>query len=394
MAGKFLVKDPGDQRSLSGEFSGSSCGRGITKADATYGCIAEAVERFSLDRREYEPSTFATIDQLQGCAVTPAEIQLFSERQYINRQQWNLQYPNEHHIPSPRLTDQPIHWMKPSSSLSTSTSWVPMEYCLFNSTEPQSEEFPAADSSGCAVGATLEDATTRGFLELVERDAVSIWWYGRIRRHSVSPDVFLDPLVSNMSDWCLKTGRNLFLLDLTSDLEIPVIAAISCEADGSRIAMGFGAAANKNKAAHSALGEMVQFQINVSLVERLNFENPGNSFLSAKWHLLTWSVNSSIFENLHLMPLETAMSKKQFVERDHLNLDDCHNICRKTGLELLAFDITYKQLSVPVVRVVVPSLRPIWPRFAPGRLYDVPIAQGWRDKDYSENDVNVTPILF
>ena len=44
--------------------------------------------------------------------------------------------------------------------------------------------------------------------------------------------------------------------------------------------------------------------------------------------------------------------------------------------------------SVPVVRVVVPGLRHFYRRFAPGRLYDVPVKLGWRERPLSEDELN------
>ena len=38
-----------------------------------------------------------------------------------------------------------------------------------------------ADSNGNAAGSSLEDAMLQGTLELVERDAVAMWWYNRLR---------------------------------------------------------------------------------------------------------------------------------------------------------------------------------------------------------------------
>jgi len=40
-------------------------------------------------------------------------------------------------------------------------------------------------SNGCAAGNTREEAILQGFLELVERDAAAIWWYGEIRRPAI-----------------------------------------------------------------------------------------------------------------------------------------------------------------------------------------------------------------
>jgi ribosomal protein S12 methylthiotransferase accessory factor len=43
--------------------------------------------------------------------------------------------------------------------------------------------------------------------------------------------------------------------------------------------------------------------------------------------------------------------------------------------------------------VIVPGLRHFWPRFAPGRLYQVPPALGWRARPLDEAELNPVPLF-
>lgn len=63
-------------------------------------------------------------------------------------------------------------------------------------------------------------------------------------------------------------------------------------------------------------------------------------------------------------------------------------------LDVLLVDLTPQDQTTRVVRVLVPNLRPIWPRFAPGRLYDVPFELGWHDSRLNETELNPTHILY
>ena len=54
-------------------------------------------------------------------------------------------------------------------------------------------------------------------------------------------------------------------------------------------------------------------------------------------------------------------------------------------------DQTRPDIETPVVRVIVPGLRHFYSRFAPGRLYDVPVKLGYLDQPLSENEL--TPFL-
>jgi ribosomal protein S12 methylthiotransferase accessory factor len=66
----------------------------------------------------------------------------------------------------------------------------------------------------------------------------------------------------------------------------------------------------------------------------------------------------------------------------------CRDDLAARGLEMIVLDQTHPDIGLPVVKVVVPGLRHFWPRFGPGRLYDVPVATGWRDRPLTESELN------
>ena len=56
-------------------------------------------------------------------------------------------------------------------------------------------------------------------------------------------------------------------------------------------------------------------------------------------------------------------------------------------------DQTRPDIGMPVARVIVPGMRHFWQRFAPGRLYDVPVATGRRRSPLAEADLNPAPVI-
>ena len=62
-------------------------------------------------------------------------------------------------------------------------------------------------------------------------------------------------------------------------------------------------------------------------------------------------------------------------------------------MEFLVLDQTRPDIGMPVARVIVPGLRHFWERFAPGRLFDVPVAMGWRDSPLAETELNPVPVI-
>src|SRR6185437_14249523 len=114
---------------------------------------------------------------------------------------------------------------------------------------------------GCAAGSSLEDAALQGFLELVERDSVALWWYNRVRRPAVDLASFGEPYIEQLVDVYASLGREIWALDLTSDLGIPAIGAFSrrTDRDVEDILIAFGAHLDPRIALLRALTELNQF---------------------------------------------------------------------------------------------------------------------------------------
>jgi ribosomal protein S12 methylthiotransferase accessory factor len=55
----------------------------------------------------------------------------------------------------------------------------------------------------------------------------------------------------------------------------------------------------------------------------------------------------------------------------------CVDRAAQLGLETLVLDQTQSDIGLHVVKVIMPSMRHFWARFAPGRLYNVPVKLGW-----------------
>jgi ribosomal protein S12 methylthiotransferase accessory factor len=72
----------------------------------------------------------------------------------------------------------------------------------------------------------------------------------------------------------------------------------------------------------------------------------------------------------------------------------CQARVERAGLEMLVLDQTRPEIGLPVAKVIVPGLRHFWARFAPGRLYDVPVRLGWLDRPLAEEELNPIPMFL
>src|SRR5262249_52008515 len=66
----------------------------------------------------------------------------------------------------------------------------------------------------------------------------------------------------------------------------------------------------------------------------------------------------------------------------------CVNLAKRASFEFLVRDETRPEIEVPGARGSVPGLRVSYRRFAPGRLFEVPVKLGCRAQPLPENELN------
>jgi ribosomal protein S12 methylthiotransferase accessory factor len=72
----------------------------------------------------------------------------------------------------------------------------------------------------------------------------------------------------------------------------------------------------------------------------------------------------------------------------------CQALIERLGMELFVLDQTRPDIGLPVVKVIVPGLRHFWARFAPGRLYRIPVQLGWLPRPLAEDELNPIPMFL
>lgn len=129
-------------------------------------------------------------------------------------------------------------------------------------------------NSGVAIGASFEEAALHAIGELVERDSWSLFlaahYLGDPGRFGawIEPDS-LPAEAARMLDLAQRRlGREVWLVEITSDLGVPVFLAVAAElADGEAVhPSGYGASLYAEHAALRALTELVQ---SVLVAERM-----------------------------------------------------------------------------------------------------------------------------
>jgi thiazole/oxazole-forming peptide maturase SagD family component len=366
-------------------------GWGETPAEALQKCRMEMAERISAQFAGDEQIERAVHGALGAAAVRPPEIMLFSEQQYELHDALRGRSGQSEDHPGRWRQEIPIGWVRATAALASDEAWLPAGLCFLGYTEERPAGLVPADTNGIATGASIEDAAVRAFMELVERDAVAIWWYNRLVRKQLDPIAFHDPLLTAFADWSDARERPLRLINLTHDLGVPVVGAITHDLNGRFIALGFGSAASAKEAARHAVGELAQFECNIALIEQ-RIGGRGEAGVAPEARaLLQWWKDGTLANCPHLEvhPIEEPPD-----DQDAIDLGAAHAMCRSLGLRFYALDMTRSMGAPAVVRVFVPGLRPMWQRFAPGRLYDVPVQLGWLARRLRSSELNPTPLMF
>ncbi|HWN67799.1 MAG TPA: TOMM precursor leader peptide-binding protein, partial [Haliangium sp.] len=204
------------------DFYVASWGKGVTDAQARVSALGEAVERRSAVFRGDEPRIRARFVDLQPRAIPPPALESFSERQYRERHLINAAASPgaRQRVPLPFDENADIEWTPVWSLTHEAHRYVPTQYCHAQYPLDPESGYCFFHSNGNAAGNCLEEAILQGFLELVERDAVALWWYNRIPRAGVDLDAFEDPYVASLRRYLHAWGWRLWVLDITSDFEV------------------------------------------------------------------------------------------------------------------------------------------------------------------------------
>ncbi|EMF30195.1 TOMM precursor leader peptide-binding protein [Streptomyces pseudogriseolus] len=353
-----------------------SGGKGLTADQARASALCEAVERYCASRQGDELTIRDSCAGLGAAAVHPNTYQLFHQRQFAEADRWNAVHGPFHRVGRPFDVTAPTDWTPVWSLTGGTHRLLPTSTLYFDSSPQGAADGLWADSNGNAAGSSLEDALVQGFLELVERDAVAVWWYNRLRLPALDLDAFDEPWLAGLRDAFGRAGRTVWALDLTSDLGVPVVAAVSGPADGppADLVCGFGAHFEPGVALRRALTEAAQM---------LPCPQPGAAGPGQPQLLPDPGQRGR-------GPGDWPARRR----RDDLlaDVEDIRELVTRHGMDLLVLDQTRPDVGVPVVKVVVPGLRSFYARFGPGRLYDVPVVLGHRDRPASFDELNPVPL--
>ena len=385
-----------DLVALGRNLGGRSAGKGKTVAQARASGFCEAIERYSGVFQGDEARERGSYARMGDRAIDPNECMHFSQQQYQNRAAWNAQNRGWfQQVPEPFDPEREIEWTPVWSLTDREFKYLPTAYCYYGY-DPGYKPDCWADSNGCASGNTIEEAILQGFMELVERDSVALWWYNRLQKPQVNLGSFGDLYFERLQQYYQNLDRELWILDITSDLHIPTFAAITRRKDRAieDIVLGYGTHFDPHIALSRALTEVNQILPNVLT------EAEGKTMYSSNADPLAvqWWQTATLANHTYLSPDSNALIRGKddytiLTSTDLLeDIELCQKIVVDKGMEMLILDQTRPDIGLRVAKVIVPGLRHMWKRLGPGRLYEVPIRANWLSASLKEEELNPFPM--
>ncbi|MFD5986228.1 TOMM precursor leader peptide-binding protein [Streptomyces cyaneofuscatus] len=345
----------------------------------------------------------------QGQALNPADCGFYAPETYASDP-----------LVSPFDPDRAIPWVWGHSLRDDRPVLVPARLAHY-SAGVDADNFVFECSNGCATGGSPEEAILFGLLELVERDAFLLAWYGRARLTAIDLTTATTPAVRSMLDRAALHGYDVHAFDTRMDLAVPVVTALAVRRDGGHGTLSFSAAAGFDPAdtVEAALSEVLTYiphlpyQVAERRTELEAMERDFSKVLHLKDHAQLYGLPSMVrhaaeyLEPEAVLPLEEVFADWQPLRpRTGDLLDDLRCLRDQltgAGYDVIAVDQTTPEqhrMGLHTVSTTVPGLLPLdfgWTRqraLHMPRLRTALRAAGRRADDLPEAEIKAVPHPF
>jgi putative methanogenesis marker protein 1 len=307
-------------------------GKGATPIAARVSAIMEGLERYSAEVHDRSLQTM-TYDQI--------------------RVEKNAIRPDTLILPEYAEPEWPIPWWQGYDILRNEEVWVPA-HAVFHPVPRIMGKLFRTSTNGIASGNTYEEAVFHSLCELIERDAWSLVEASQNAGPAIK-DV-THPVARELLDKFKEAGVDVILRDITSDLGIPTVAAVSDDLqlrDPTLLCIGMGSHLCSEIAILRALTEVAQSR--ATQIHGAREDTKTTHFLSKVGYDRAKRLNKKWFTT----EAEIAYKDMPSYHTDDF-LDDIHIVLdrlKAAGLDrVIVHDLTRPEIGVPVVRVIVPGL--------------------------------------
>jgi ribosomal protein S12 methylthiotransferase accessory factor len=339
----------------------SLAGGGETLEDAFASCMGEGVERLA----QYErPGDVVSLP------VGEARSRVMPEAMPLVMQQ--LQPAG---LADPAVVD----WLPAKMLGSGQETLVPADWCLRRPSPGPLRDPSAALSTGTAAGPDPARAEERAMLELIERDAASLWWEGGRRGRPLAFDRPAAREATRVLSVLRGTSleRATWLLDITTDIAVPVVAAISVGRDGRGLCCGLAARIHLADAARAAITELCQMEVGllIARAKRESADGPALGEIDLRHLARAERIDADSCALLHPLgaprcdddppPQDAAMRLQRLLDR-----------LGRSGISVALVDLTRPEIGITVSKAIAPRLQPLPSSMVTDRLRDTLASTG------------------
>ncbi|WP_137234310.1 TOMM precursor leader peptide-binding protein [Streptomyces sp. BPSDS2] len=370
----------------------------------------EGLERYAgTHRRRGTTPVVDSYANLSGQALNPADCGFYTPETYATDP-----------LVSPFDPDRAIPWVWAHSLRDDAPVLVPARLAHY-SAGVDADNFVFECSNGCATGGSPEEAILFGLLELVERDAFLLAWYGRARLTAIDLASATTPAVRSMLDRAALHGYDVHAFDTRMDLAVPVVTALAVRRDGGNGTLSFSAAAGFDPAdtVEAALSEVLTYiphlpyQVTERRAELEAMERDFTKVLHLKDHAQLYGLPSMVrhaaeyLEPAAVLPLDETFADWQPLRPRTGDLLDDLRLLRDrltgAGYDVIAVDQTTPEqhrMGLHTVSTIVPGLLPLdfgWSRqraLTMPRLRTALRAAGRRADELPEAEIKAVPHPF
>ena len=315
-------------------------GKGINKLQAKASAMMEAFERYSGEMQNDDDIIYGTIKEIKD------KYNIINPENLILEKNFKLK------------DDIPLEWTKTKDIILNEEIYIPSN-AIYHPYYPQSNaaQLFKSNTNGLASGNNLEEAILHGIFEVVERDAWSIFELTKKNKKEINLRNIDNPLIKDVLDKFKNESIDIKLLDITVDIKIPTIVAISDDTllkDPALLTIGVGTHLNPEIAVLRALTEVAQSRatqihgaredtVRADLLRKAGYER----MKKINKHYFKKEENTIDFKDIE-------NKSKNSIKEDILT---SKKELKKVKIEnILYTELTRPELEVPVAKVVIPSL--------------------------------------
>ncbi len=257
-------------------------------------------------------------------------------------------------LPEPGSSDILMEWTQSFDILNNEECFVPSNAVYHPYNPPgRSHKLFRSNTNGLAAGNVLEEAVLHGLLEVIERDALSMAEFNR----NPGKELILDPddgfnyeLVQRFRD----EGIDIRIWLLEHDLGIPTFVAATDDIklkDPAMLVMGAGSHLRPDIAVRRAVSEAAQSR--VVQIHGAREDTDRESFVRQIGYDRMKRMNRFWYEDGDTVKLEDI--KDISTDSPITNIETIINMLKGITERILVSDLSRADVSVPVVRVIVPE---------------------------------------